>query len=263
MRIHKSELLFLGYLIPLAGAGVLAYFASEQLGNVVRGIADASARAEVEAVKTDLNTIWALMLVAVIGGMIGIYPTIRRYAHEHGRLSAEAKTLSKKSETYQQAALTDPLTGLHNRRYFDDALEQYREEFSAIGQPLGLIVLDLDHFKNINDTYGHDIGDDVLQGLTRCLLDYTRYHDVVARMGGEEFAILAPNLSQKALLGLADRIRIAVSEIMFAADNVHFRVTASMGIALWDGKETSADFIKRADKNLYEAKATGRNKAVA
>ncbi|MDZ7823189.1 MAG: GGDEF domain-containing protein [Ahrensia sp.] len=152
-------------------------------------------------------------------------------------MEIESATLAKKTETYQQAALTDALTGLQNRRYFDDALGQYLEEFKAIGHPLGVIVLDLDHFKYVNDTYGHDVGDEVLRSVTKSLLDYTRYHDVVARIGGEEFAILAPNLDQRALQRLADRIRVAISEITFQAEKVHFQGDSKQGYCAlgWNG----------------------------
>lgn len=263
MKLHRNEIMFLGYLALLAGVGLLVYRAASDLEMLASsytsgGIADA-----LHDIDSSLKTLTWLMGAVVLAGLAGIYPTIRRNAQEHGRLSEATEKLTKKTETFQHAALTDPLTGLQNRRYFDDALDEYCEEFNAIGRPLGIIVLDLDHFKNINDTYGHDVGDDVLRGVTRCLLDYTRYHDVVARIGGEEFAILAPNLDMRSLNKLADRIRMAISEIVFNVDNVSLRVTTSMGIALWDGAEPATEFVKRADLKLYQAKADGRNRVAA
>ncbi len=103
-------------------------------------------------------------------------------------------SLSARSQTLEQAALTDGLTGMQNRRYFDDALKEYLEEFRRIDKPVGLMILDLDHFKQVNDSHGHDIGDDVLRAVAECLKALTRYHDVVARLGGEEFAVVAPNM---------------------------------------------------------------------
>ncbi len=100
--------------------------------------------------------------------------------------------LSARSETLEHAALTDGLTGMQNRRYFDDALREYLSEFRKIGKPIGLMILDLDRFKSINDTHGHDVGDEVLRAVSACLRELTRYHDVVARLGGEEFAVVTP-----------------------------------------------------------------------
>lgn len=263
MRLYRSEVIFLGYLILLSVAGFLTYLSATDLAAMSNSVGSTQLGEGLQGVQSYIYAVCLILAACVIAGLVGIYPTIRRDAREHGRLSQVTMNLTKKTETFQQAALTDPLTGLQNRRYFDDALNQYLEEFSAIGHPLGMIVMDLDHFKQVNDTYGHDIGDEVLKGVTKCLLDYTRYHDVVARIGGEEFAILAPNLDARSLQRLAERICDAVSEITYSADNVSFRVTTSMGLALWDGAESSSSFFKRADQNLYKAKTSGRNRAVA
>lgn len=263
MRLYRSEIIFLGYLMLLSAAALLTYLSVNDLGAILEVVDNPQVNSDLEGIRSYILSVCLILAVCVVAGVAGIYPTIRRDAREHGRLSEETQNLTKKTETFQQAALTDPLTGLQNRRYFDDALNQYLEEFAAIGHPLGMIVMDLDHFKKVNDTYGHDIGDDVLRGVTKCLLDYTRYHDVVARIGGEEFAILAPNLDARSLQRLAERICNAVSEITYQAENVSFRVTTSMGLALWDGAESASKFVKRADQNLYKAKTGGRNRAVA
>lgn len=264
MKLHRSEIVFIGYLTMLVVASVLAFVAADKWATIAGSIdSEASIAQEIQVALVFENAVWMVLVVALIFGVVGLYPVIRESAREHGRLSEVTQHLAKKTETFQQAALTDALTGLQNRRYFDDALVHYLDQFSAIGLPVGLIAMDLDHFKKVNDTYGHDVGDAVLRGVTKCLLDYTRFHDVVARMGGEEFSILAPNLDQVALQRLADRIRVAISEITFESDNVRFRVTTSMGVTLWDGSESAAAFLKRADRNLYRAKTTGRNRAVA
>ena len=163
----------------------------------------------------------------------------------------------------RSAALTDPLTGLQNRRYFDDALAQYMEEFSRIERPMGIMIVDIDHFKSINDTYGHDVGDEVIKGLANTVREYTRYHDIAARIGGEEFAIVAPNVDVNSLDKLANRLRLAVSDLVFNVGNVRLRITISIGIAIWDGKESGAALYKRADTNLYNAKRNGRNRVCA
>ncbi|TGP31690.1 GGDEF domain-containing protein, partial [bacterium M00.F.Ca.ET.228.01.1.1] len=100
-----------------------------------------------------------------------------------GKLRAMTVSLSARSQTLEQAALTDGLTGMQNRRYFDDALREYLHEFRRIDRPVGLMILDLDHFKQVNDTHGHDVGDEVLRAVATCLRGMTRYHDVVARLG--------------------------------------------------------------------------------
>ena len=261
MRLHRAEIFFLGYAALTAAATYLIFLLKRYLdGRIDDGYADIN---DLSDFNTLLLGTLGIMICGLLIAMLGIYPALRSALKEHGRLSEVTQDLTKKSATYQHAALTDPLTGLHNRRYFDDALEQYQQEFSAIGHPLGMILLDLDHFKSINDTYGHDIGDDVLKTIAKCLLDYTRYHDVVARVGGEEFAILAPDLDSTALNKLSNRIRNAISEITLKSDENCFRVTCSMGITIWDGKETPAAFVKRADKNLYAAKSGGRNRVVS
>lgn len=261
MRLHKTEIVFLGYAALTATATCLIFLLQRNLDNRINvGYADLSALSDIN---TMLLGALAIMICGLAIALLGIYPALRSALKERGRLSEVTQDLTKKSATYQHAALTDPLTGLHNRRYFDDAIEQYLQEFGAIDYPLGVVLLDLDHFKRVNDTYGHDVGDDVLRAIARCLLDYTRHHDVVARVGGEEFAILAPNLDVPALKKLANRIRVAISEITFKSDDICFQVTSSMGMSIWDGKEKAAAFVKRADKNLYVAKTGGRDRVVS
>ena len=147
--------------------------------------------------------------------------------------------------------------------YFDDALREYLEEFRRIEKPVGLMILDLDHFKQVNDTHGHDIGDQVLREVANCLRDLTRYHDVVARLGGEEFAVVAPNMDVDMLSKLAERIRKAVAGLAVVTGNVRLKVTTSGGLAVWDGKESAEEFYRRADKLLYQAKRMGRNRICA
>ena len=141
-----------------------------------------------------------LLATALFFGVFFIYPLIRTQVTEEGKLRAMTDSLSARSETLEHAALTDGLTGMQNRRYFDDALKEYLEEFRRIDRPVGLMILDLDHFKQVNDTHGHDVGDEVLRAVASCLKDMTRYHDVVARLGGEEFAVVAPNMDTELLL---------------------------------------------------------------
>ena len=141
-----------------------------------------------------------LLATALFFGVFFIYPLIRTQVKEEGKLRAMTSRSAPARETLEHAALTDGLTGMQNRRYFDDALKEYLEEFRRIDKPVGLMILDLDHFKQVNDTHGHDVGDEVLRAVAGCLKDMTRYHDVVARLGGEEFAVVAPNMDTELLM---------------------------------------------------------------
>jgi diguanylate cyclase (GGDEF)-like protein len=152
---------------------------------------------------------------------------------------------------------------MQNRRYFDDALKEYLDEFRRIGKPIGLMILDLDHFKQVNDTHGHDVGDEVLRAVANCLKDLTRYHDVVARLGGEEFAVVTPNMDADLLAKFAERIRKAIAGMSILSGNVRLKITTSVGLAVWDRKETAEEFYRRADRQLYEAKKMGRNRVCA
>ncbi|PHP67547.1 GGDEF domain-containing protein [Zhengella mangrovi] len=246
MRFHKAELAFFILLALLLGsAGLLAAWLFRS-GLLHPG---------------NLPTI-ALTIegVAVVFGGLYFYPVLRRQVREESHLRAMTQSLSRRSEDLQHAALTDGLTGMQNRRYFDDALAQYLEEFSRINRPVGLMILDLDHFKLVNDTHGHDVGDEVLKAVAACLREFTRYHDVVARLGGEEFAIVAPNMDSDALTKFADRIRMAIGQLTISAGNVRIRITTSVGVAIWNGRENSDALYRRADAVLYKAKREGRNR---
>ncbi len=204
-----------------------------------------------------------LLSTALFFGLFLIYPLIRTQAKEEYKLREMTQTLSARSETLEHAALTDGLTGMQNRRYFDDALREYLTEFKRIGKPIGLMILDLDHFKQVNDTHGHDVGDEVLRAVSNTLRDMTRYHDVVARLGGEEFAVVAPNMNEDQLFKLAERIRKAIAGQPVQTGSTRIRVTTSVGLAVWDGLESGEEFYRRADKQLYQAKRDGRNRVCA
>lgn len=249
MRFHKAQLAFF-ILVSLlvCGTGILAAW----------------------LYRTDLlqpghpaTTALVVHGATIVFGLGYFYPVLHQLVREEMQLRAMTQSLSKRSENLQHAALTDGLTGMQNRRYFDDALAQYLEEFKRINRPVGLMILDLDHFKSVNDTHGHDAGDEVLRAVADCLREFTRYHDVVARLGGEEFAIVAPNMDADTLTKFANRIRMAVSQITISSGNIRIRVTVSVGLAIWDGREGSDDLFRRADAMLYKAKRDGRNRVCA
>ena len=263
MRFHKSESAFFVFIaLVLVAGGCLAY------GYSILGVAgETRDPAQLGGNLAQLGRIifgtGVLLATANIFGIFFIYPLIRKQVREESKLRAMTESLSARSVTLEHAALTDGLTGMQNRRYFDDALREYLEEFRRIGKPVGLLVLDLDHFKSVNDTHGHDVGDEVLRVVAGCLREFTRYHDVVARLGGEEFAVVAPNMDTDMLIKLAERIRKAIASLSVTTGNVRLRVTTSVGIAIWDGKENAEQFYRRADRMLYEAKRLGRNRVCA
>lgn len=253
----------MAFLVLLAGAVVAAFWANASVARQVSALSEAGVADRLGGGIFALRVTLAMLTVAILTGLFYFFPLIRRQAREHLSLRQMTESLTMKSATFQQAALTDPLTGLQNRRYFDDALAQYMEEFSRIERPMGIMIVDIDHFKSINDTYGHDIGDEVIKGLANTVREYTRYHDIAARIGGEEFAVVAPNVDIDSLDKLANRLRLAVSDLVFNVGNVRLRITISIGIAIWDGKESGGALYKRADTNLYNAKRNGRNRVCA
>jgi len=262
MRFHQAESAFFVFIFVILAAGLVTLHAFDFM-QATAGKFGPSHDIEIAYLFKLLFAIGVLIATAFFFGIFFIYPLIRRQVKEEAKLRVMTESLSARSETLEQAALTDGLTGMQNRRYFDDALKEYLEEFRRIGKPMGLMILDLDHFKQINDTHGHDIGDEVLKAVARCLMDMTRYHDVVARLGGEEFAVVAPNMDAEQLARFAERIRKAIAGMAVLSGNVRLAVTASVGLAVWNRKETADEFYRRADRHLYEAKRQGRNRISA
>ncbi len=158
-------------------------------------------------------------------------------------------------------ANTDPLTGLFNRRVFLERLEQEAERVSRLGESVALLMLDLDFFKRINDTYGHAMGDEVLKQFSQIMKAHSRNIDVPARLGGEEFAILLLSTNKEAALMVAERLREQVAEIVIPHDKGDVRMTVSIGGALLSsGDNTGEIVLNQADSAMYKAKESGRNR---
>jgi diguanylate cyclase (GGDEF)-like protein len=164
-------------------------------------------------------------------------------------------------------ALHDPLTGLYNRRYFWRRLEDERAFAQRHGRPLALLVGDIDLFKRVNDTYGHAVGDIVLTAVARCLMQLRRRGDTVARVGGEEFAVILPETDLAEAVRVAERFREAIAQLDFEFDRERygrFRVTLSFGAAAAEGADIlpAAALFQRADAAMYRAKQAGRNRVM-
>jgi len=153
-------------------------------------------------------------------------------------------------------AITDELTGTYNRNHFNDVFLQELKKFSVTQKPFGILLVDLDHFKNINDTFGHAKGDKVLHKVAQVLSDSIRSDDTLVRWGGEEFVIIAVDLDEKRMSGLCENINKNVEEHNIG---VEITVTVSIGATLLQKKDTQDSITSRADKALYEAKGKGRN----
>lgn len=160
-----------------------------------------------------------------------------------------------------EEANTDGLTKCYNKMYFNNKLDLEVKKSKVTGTPLSLIIFDLDHFKNLNDNYGHDAGDYVLKEMAELLRDNgIRSGDVFARYGGEEFVVLLPKTNLKQAFEIAERLRKLVESHPFTYDGKRLPVAASIGVADYrDGVETGTDLFKRADSAVYKSKDGGRN----
>jgi diguanylate cyclase (GGDEF)-like protein len=163
----------------------------------------------------------------------------------------------------ERLAVTDGLTGLFNHRHFQERLSQEFLRLGRFTEPMSLLLLDIDYFKKVNDTYGHPVGDAVLKGVAGKVRKTIRTIDIPARYGGEEFAVVLLNTDAKGAMNMAERLRNAVSETAFHSEGRTFNVTLSIGISTYpDGIKSKEELIERADKALYHAKRSGRNRSV-
>lgn len=163
-------------------------------------------------------------------------------------------------EALRELATTDGLTGLLNRRRFMEMGEAEIERTKRTGRPVSLIMFDVDHFKKVNDTRGHDVGDVVLVALARAATGALRAVDVLGRLGGEEFAAILPETGLEEAAAVAERLRRAVADMGLAPNGEPQPVTISLGVVLGLGAETLDDLLKRADTALYRAKSAGRDR---
>ncbi len=178
-------------------------------------------------------------------------------------------SLKKANEEIRVLSITDYLTRSYNRLYLNERLPQEIVRARRYRHPLSLVLCDIDHFKSVNDTYGHQAGDKVLREFTKCIRETIRENvDLVARYGGEEFIIVAPETDFSGALILAERVRSAVSQMVVKIKGKRIHITASFGVTGFDTdtpteKISSEAVINQADKYLYQAKREGRNRVRA
>jgi len=178
------------------------------------------------------------------------------------RFLDEVGTLRDRVAELAELVHTDTLTGLFNYRHFVLALEREMERTERTGQPTSLIMLDLDHFKGVNDTWGHEAGNRVLQHLAHLLHQLLRRIDVACRYGGEEFAVILPATPLARAVRVAERLRLALASAPIMEGDEALRVTMSLGVGvhLRNSGLNPKRFIEQVDKYLYEAKQLGRNR---
>mgnify|MGYP005839218189 CR=1 FL=1 len=166
----------------------------------------------------------------------------------------------------RRRAITDEMTGVYNRRFLDDSLHQYVDEARKNGEPLVLVMVDLDYFRQINDLYGHETGDRVIQDVVKVFKDHLKDRNIIARYGGDEFTFLLPGVSAEYALGICNSIRIDVEnlETLSRFDGAIRKVTTSQGLACFPESAGDVDTLKKkADSALYRAKEEGRNRVLS
>ncbi len=194
---------------------------------------------------------------AAVIGYLGIIRDISE------RVAAEQALLAARKQL-EQLALTDELTGIANRRHFTSVAHFQFAQAARYRMPLSLIIIDIDHFKRINDRFGHEAGDRVLQALCEACRPLIRQSDLLGRIGGEEFAILLPHTGRRAAFTLGKRLNMVFPNIALDYGEARLAFTASLGIATLGKADTNVEaLMRRADRALYSAKQGGRDQAIA
>lgn len=245
LRTHKYDLCLLDLMmLPRSGYELFAYM------------------------KDDASLKW--MPLIVLSGIDDIHDKIRCFhlgaddyvtkPFHYEELSVRIYSILLRSRTFDQLAFRDPLTGAFNRRYVDLQIEAEITRVQRYPEPLSIAMIDIDRFKSINDTYGHSVGDIVLQGLTHTLQRFLRSSDIIARYGGEEFIILFPNTAADTAAEKVENILAYLRQNPVATyDGRDYAITFSSGVAQWADNLTKGRWIELADNSLYEAKQQGRN----
>lgn len=205
-------------------------------------------------------------IIAWIASIINYQRYVKEYKsqqtifYKNEELQAKTEKIQKTNQVLQYISNVDALTNIYNRRKLNEILEIEYERCKALHKKISLIIMDVDLFKSVNDTYGHSVGDKVLEQLGELLKKNVNPNDKVGRWGGEEFLIICPETSFEEAFGLAEKIRICTQNHDFQLKK---NVTCSFGVATSKATDTITNLIIRADKGLYKAKASGRNRVEA
>lgn len=265
-RLLMYKLLILGVVAAVL-FGLVAYYLALYLSRPIEQLARSARQVQNQQPGAQFPLQHPVLEIAQLGQSIDAMTQSllgKERELQEANASLEA-TVAQRTAALTQAnaellslATHDSLTGVYNRRRFDEKLTEYTLLFRRTGRPFSLLLIDADHFKRINDSHGHAVGDDVLQQLAQLIQSSLRTTDFVARYGGEEFAVLLPEIAKPDTPEVvAEKIRVAVAEAHFP---VIGHVTVSIGIGLADPADNNHNaLIKRADQQLYQAKAAGRN----
>jgi len=200
-----------------------------------------------------------------VDNRISTCPNCGEFVPAVEQLQKDIDELRLRVDQLHEQVHRDNLTGLFNHRYFAEALDREMERTRRSGRATGLIMIDLDHFKKVNDLHGHEAGNTVLQKLARLINAATRKLDIACRYGGEEFAVILPSTDLLTSAQVAERLRklIEMEPIAIGAEQIH--LTVSLGVDVYSGfhSETQEDFVKHVDDLLYRAKRGGRNRVRA
>jgi diguanylate cyclase (GGDEF)-like protein len=238
----------------------------EGAGMVIPG-----ARGGVKILEPDCGALAEAPRVALLHALADLATGLAALAAEQVEAEQRARALEDTRARFREQnillrelAVVDELTGLYNRRFFDGRMQYELDRFRRYGSPLSLLVMDIDHFKQVNDVHGHPTGDRVLRKLAALCKSMIRRVDLLARVGGEEFALLMPNTQPEGALAVATRLLERIAMTPFESEELVLRLTVSMGLATvgtgWQGD--TAQLFRTADQALYRAKLDGRNRVV-
>ena len=203
------------------------------------------------------------ILVLLMGERDALSPQQRELIEVLCNQASASLANAKFHAEIERLAISDGLTGLFNHRHFQERLTQEMRRLERLSGSLSVLILDIDYFKRVNDTYGHPVGDAVLKGVAAIIRTTIREIDIAARYGGEEFAIILPGTEARGAMKMAERLRKTIMEEKYSGEGDTFRVTVSIGVAAYpNGVKSKEELIDRADKALYHAKHAGRNQCM-
>ncbi len=213
--------------------------------------------------QVDLNDLMSAINQSAIHRLI-LKPWDNEYLRVQMLECLQQHSLLSEKNLLKQLSITDPVTGLTNHRFFQESLKIEFERAKRHNRPLGLIMVDVDHFKSFNDRYGHPLGDSLLAAISKILLSQVRGIDSVSRYGGEEFAIILPDTQLEQVIEVAHRLERSIKEKSFAGiEEQTINMTISLGVASYpDHADSTSKLIDMADQALYRAKRQGRNQTV-